>query len=306
MVIRHLCGSTTWIDLECPTKEELKQVMEEYGISSRVEDEIVNPTPYPLSVSFPAYSYLILHFPVADTHEGTRSQEIDFIVGKNFLITVRYETIAPVHNLHKIFEAEELLDLPAPERASGAELTELVFRRLYRAIREEVEQTARLLEHIEQDVFSGKERETVRKISDAGRVLLRFETVLRRHEEPLTMFLAELGDKRFFGPAFKVHATSIEAEREHVAALVVSYRAVVRELRTTNDSLLSSSQNEVMKYLAFMSLLTFPLTLIAAIFAMETDYLPIVGLPHDFWIVIGIMVLVGGGLFLFARAKRWL
>lgn len=306
MLIRHKCGSTTWTDLECPTKEELKQVMEEYGISARVEDEIVNPTPYPLSVSFPTYAYLILHFPVSDSNEGTRSQEIDFIVGKDFLITVRYETVASVHNLHKIFEAEDLLDVAAPERASGAELTELVVRRLYHAIREEVEQAARLLEHIEQDVFSGKERETVRKISDAGRVLLRFETILKRHEEPLTSFLEELSDKRFFGPSFKMHAASIEAEREHVAALVLSYRAVVRELRTTNDSLLSASQNDVMKYLAFMSLLTFPLTLIAAIFAMDTIHMPIIGLPYDFWIIIGIMILVGTGLFWFAHAKRWL
>lgn len=306
MIIRHDCGDTTWTDLECPTPEELRSVMDQYGISSRIEDEIVNPTPYPLAVSFPHYAYLILHFPVADADEGTRSQEIDFIVGKDFIVTVRYETIAPVHNLHKIFEAEELLELPAPERANGSELVELVFRRLYRAIREEVEQAGRLLERIEEDVFAGKERETVRKISEAGRVLLRFETTLKRHEEPLQEFMRELSDKRFFDHSFRVHASSIEAEREHVAALVASYRAVVRELRTTNDSLLSASQNEVMKYLAFMSLLTFPLTLIAAIFAMDTVHMPIIGLPYDFWIIIALMILVGLGLFWFARAKRWL
>lgn len=279
-------------------------MMEEFDISPRVEEEIVNPTPYPLSISFARYVYLILHFPMADASAGTKNQEIDFIVGKGFLITVRYETIAPVHNLHKIFEAEELLNVSAPERASGAALATLVFKRLYRAIQEEVEHTAAALEHIEEDIFGGKERETVRKVSDIGRVLLRFETAVRRHQEPLQDFLREIS--RFFGRDFTVHAASIEAEREHVAALITSYRAVVRELRTTNDSLLSASQNEVMKYLAFMSLLTFPLTLIAAIFAMDTIHMPIIGLPYDFWIIIGIMFLVGIALFSFARAKRWL
>lgn len=278
--------------------------MEEFDISARVEEEIVNPTPYPLSIAFARYSYLILHFPMFDSRAGTRTQEIDFIVGKNFLITVRYEAIAPVHNLHKIFEAEELLDVSAPERASGSALMALVFRRMYRAIQEEVEHTASAMERIEEDIFGGKERETVRKISDIGRVLLRFETALRRHQEPLEIFLRDIG--RFFGKDFSVNAASIEAEREHVAALITSYRAVVRELRTTNDSLLSASQNEVMKYLAFMSLLTFPLTLIAAIFAMDTEHMPIIGLPYDFWIIIGIMLLVGICLFWFAHAKRWL
>ena len=53
----------------------------------------------------------------------------------------------------------------------------------------------------------------------------------------------------FFGKSFKESASHIEAEREHVASLVQSYREVATELRDTNDSLLSASQNEVMKTL---------------------------------------------------------
>jgi len=210
MVTRHTRGRVTWIDLESPTHEELAAVMREFGIDERVEEEIIAPTHYPISIAFPRYHYLILHFPTADPDSGTRNQEVDFIVGKEFLITARYEVIDTIHNLHRVFEAEELLGIPHPSTKAD-ELLERVLRRLYGAIREEMERAARTLERIEQDMFSGGERDTVHTISDVGRVLLRFQTTLGRHVEPLSLFLHGLASPAFFGLKFKEHIAHIEA-----------------------------------------------------------------------------------------------
>ena len=86
MITRHMRGKTVWVDLESPTEEELALVMREFDIDERVHEEIATPTPYPLTIPFPGYVYLILHFPVAGSEDGTRSQEVDFIIGKQFLI----------------------------------------------------------------------------------------------------------------------------------------------------------------------------------------------------------------------------
>lgn len=308
MITRHAFPNVTWVDLEAPTREELHSVMQEFGVPARLESEIENPTPYPLSIAFTDLAYLILHFPTAELPgEGARNQEIDFIVGKHFLITARYEVITSIHNLHEVFEAEALLDRPERSIITTEVLLERISRRLYQAIREEVERTSLTLDRIERDIFSGKERETVRSISDVGRVLLRFETTLRRHEEPLDSFLMELRKSSFFGTSFGHHASSIVAEHDHVASLVASFRDVAQELRTTNDSLLSASQNEVMKNFTFMALMTFPLTLIAAILTVPAEHpAPLIGLPFDFWIMIGLMLIVAFGLYSYARLKRWI
>ncbi|MGE5540961.1 MAG: magnesium transporter CorA family protein [Bacillota bacterium] len=305
MITRHLRGKVTWIDLENPSHQELDGVMREFGVDESIEEEIIAPTPYPITISFPKYQYLILHFPTTSPETGARAQEIDFIVGKNFIITVRYEVIETLHNLHRVFEAEELLGLP--HRAVRAdELLERIMRRLYGAIREDMEHAARIMERIEHDMFNGRERTVVREISDIGRVLLRFETTLVRHEEPLSSFLTNLSQSAFFGKNFKEAASHIEAEREHVAVIVASYRAAATELRSTNDSILSAAQNEVMKTLTIMAFVTFPLTLLSSIFGMNTHYLPIVGAPGDFWVIIALMVSVAAALFLFFRYKKWL
>ena len=119
MVTRHKRGKITWVDLESPTHAELDSVMKEFGIDPRVQDEIISPTHYPLVISYPKYEYLILHFPTADPATGTRNQEIDFIIGKQFLITARYEVIETIHSLHRVFEAEDMLGLSKPGAHAG-------------------------------------------------------------------------------------------------------------------------------------------------------------------------------------------
>lgn len=304
MVTRYSRNGVTWVDLEAPSPDELRAVMKEFAIDARVEEEIVTPTPYPLVLSCPRYVYLILHFPTANPKGGARNQEIDFVVGKDFVVTVRYEVVDSIHSLHRVFETEALLGTSAHHGAGH--IVERVLRHIYGAIREQAELASRKMEGIEENIFAGRERAMVREISHVARILLRFDTALSRHEEPLKAFLEDLAKPPFFGKAFAVHAAHIQAEHDHTAAIVGSYRAVIRELRITNDSLLTSSQNEVIKTLTVMAFLAFPLTLMASIFGMNTEHTPIVGAAADFWIIIGLMLLAVLGIFMYFKSKRWI
>lgn len=305
MITRHVRGTTTWIDLEAPSREELSSVMHEFAIDARIEEEIATPTPHPFSLSFPDYAYLILHFPSTDREAITKNQEIDFVIGKNFLITARYEVIDSMLNLHKVFEAEELLGSPGQDTKPG-EILERVMRRLYASVTEDVEQVTRTMERIERDIFTGDERRAVRSISSVGRILLRFESALARHADPLSSFVAAISIPTLCGKGFSTHAAHIEAARAQIASTVSAHRATASELRATNDSMLSAAQNEVMRKLTMMAFVTFPLSLIATIFGMNMENMPVTGLPGDFWIIIVFMLLVTAGFFLFFKARRWL
>ncbi|MBU1292795.1 hypothetical protein KJ819_01870 [Patescibacteria group bacterium] len=303
MITRHTRGKTTWIDLEYPTEEELLSVMSEFQIDERVREEILTPTPYPFTVAFPGYCYLVLHFPTADAVAGAKVQEVDFIVGKNFVITARYEVIDQIHTLHKVLEAEELLSTKQ-KPFKIEELLSRIMDRMYVGISSEIEQVGYRLDRIERDIFSGKEREAVRTISDTARVLLRFETALARHSAPLSDFLTFLGSPAFFGTKFDEYAAHIEGGRDHAAAMVSAYRSTATELRITNDSLLTSSQDRIIRRLMVFTFVSYPPPLLAVIFAMRTD-LPIVGAQNDFLWVVAIMLGSSFFLFLIARFNRW-
>ena len=54
----------TWLDLESPTKEEVGQLAEEYGIHPLVSNELLEPSRRTKVDVYSDYIYLILHFPI--------------------------------------------------------------------------------------------------------------------------------------------------------------------------------------------------------------------------------------------------
>ncbi|NBV77403.1 hypothetical protein EBR66_04530 [bacterium] len=56
------------------------------------------------------YAYFVMHFPALRHTHKTVEQEIDFVIGKNFIITTRYEMVDPLHKFSKVFEVNSILD----------------------------------------------------------------------------------------------------------------------------------------------------------------------------------------------------
>jgi len=162
------------------------------------------------------------------------------------------------------------------------------------------------LKNIERQMFTGEPRSTVRAISNINREFLHLEAALATQAEPLAQFLEELTKRNLFPATFQKRTKHLEAEHAQVSRMLNLMRAVATELRETNTDLLNTQQNEIMKVLTIMAFVTFPLSLISSIFGMNTHYLPIVGQPGDFWIILGLMVALASSFLIFFRMKHWL
>ncbi len=111
MISKYTYKKLTWIDLESPTKDEVYSLMEEYSLPSLVGEELVTQTLRSKVDLYDSLIYMILHFPVVN--QKTRKsieQEVDFVIGKNFIITAHYEMINPLHEFSKMFETDSVLD----------------------------------------------------------------------------------------------------------------------------------------------------------------------------------------------------
>jgi len=304
MVSRHTYKKLTWIDLESPSKEEVRSIMKEFGIHPIVATELLSPTARPKVDLYDKFIYLILHFPAfAHTHGDSREREVDFIVGKNFLITTHYETIDPLHEFSRIFEVNSLIDKSHIGDHAGF-LLYYIAKELYRSLGEELRLAGESLERVEESIFEGREREMVEEISLLNRRLLNFKQAIRLHGDILSSL--EVAGESFFGHRFAYYLRALSGEYQKVANELEGDRETLLELRETNDSLLTTKQNEIMKVLTIMAFVTFPLSLIAGIFGMNTTYLPIIGAPGDFWIVMGIMLGSVVAMFAYFKKKQWI
>ncbi len=303
MITRHTQRTVTWIDCVSPTPAEVRQLMYEFGIDPALAEELLLPSFKPRVERRSDLLFVILHFPVLRTAHQHPEQEIDFLIGKDFLITVRYEQIDPLHAFAKAFAVEEVLGTNAAT-AHGGHLFVAMVRNVYQALGDECDTIRRRLRDIEEHIFSGEERTMVAHLSQTGRIIHDFRQSLVSHDEMLASL--EPAGIRLFGQEFSYHMRILIGSYQRIERTLENLYGSLAELRETNNSLLSTKQNETMKNLTIMAFVTFPLTLISSIFGMNTKYLPIVGMPGDFWIIIGAMAVIACSLFLFFRHKHWI
>ena len=303
MLTRQTHGKLTWIDLASPTQQEVRSLIDEFGIEPLVAEELLLPTMRPRVEFYEQFVYLILRFPALQRANETLEQEVDFIIGKDFIITTRYDNVDPLHKFSKVFEVNSTLDKSLIGEHAGF-VFYYMLKNMYVSVEHEVELLGSGLDDIEEKIFEGREKEMVAALSNVGRALLNLRQAIEPHRDILRSLEAD--GPTFFGKEFTPYLRALSNEYYRVHNRIGRQSESMRELRETNNSLVSTKQNEVMKTLTIMAFVTFPLSLIASVFGMNTDYLPVVGLPGDFWIVTGGMALGMVIMFGFFKYKKWL
>lgn len=294
-----------WVDLEQPSENDIRQIAEEFSVCEHIEKELIYPTPMPLVSVDENMALLVLHFPTHGVNDGEiKSQEVDIVVGKNFIITVRYEVVAPLHHLKKLLEAQSLVE--GHTQITTDVMLEVLFAHLYTSVRDHINHVADNLSRVEKEMFDGRERMTVRSISNISREFLHAEASLATQEESLSDFMEAMSQLKFFDESFKLRAERIKTVRSNVARVVKTHRSVATELRETNIALLSAKQNEIIKILTVVSFIFLPLAFIAKIFAMKVEYMPFVDDPNGFWIILGFMFFIALALMFYVSRKRWI
>ncbi len=306
MLSTYKHNNLTWIDLESPTTDEVKSLISKYSIHPLVAEELLKPTLRPKVDINKETIYLILHFPIYNnTKRQYNSCEIDFILGKNFLITVHYASILPLYELAKIFEAEGMLGEKTLSKNSGV-LFFHVIRQLYNFSENQLGIIQSKIDDISGKIFEKKPTlyDLVRKISHTRIEALDFKRIIQFHKEVFGS-LEYIALKKYGGD-FTHYLNNINGEYLKLWNLAESYRINIESLQQTIDSLLSHRANDIMKVLTIMAFVTFPLMLISSMFSMNASWMPIIGMKGDFWIIICIMLTITLAMFFFFKHKKWL
>jgi magnesium transporter len=303
-MIRIFKDKITWLDAIRPSEQDIQTITEEFNLHPLIVDELRGLSGLGKAEFYSTYIFLIIHFPFYDEHRKTsRPVEIDVVAAKNKVATVRYEDFPPLEEFASKCET-------AP-RFSDHCLGNTPAHFLYRLFEYLMEYAMRELKHIDEKVtiisdgiFGGNERAMIQELAHVKRDILDFSRIIHPMRGTLES-LAVKGEK-LYGSDLKLYFDDLLRDFSRVEDRIANYKDAVESLEATNQALVSSRIDEVMKVLSVIAFLLAPFTIVGTLFQINTLFTPIIGFRGDWWILFGLMTAGSGLLYVIFKKKGWI
>lgn len=291
-----------WTHLKKPTEDDVLEIAKNRNVHPLVADELLRTTFRPKVEQYDGHLYLILHFPTYNTHDSGYGNEIDFVIGKDFLITTQYVRMAALEEFVHMCETDKRKAkqyLLSPGKLVYHLISHLLADSLL-----DLEKMDKKIVALSTRIFRDHHHEYVEDISLLRKEILDFRRAILPQQSVLES-LEEKG-KLFFGEDMYLYFSRISGDHLRLWHILENHKETVEALHETNQSLLSLRTAQITKNLTIMAFVTFPLMLLTSLFGMNTKILPIAGSPYDFWIILAIMGAGIAGMFLFFKWKKWI
>lgn len=281
-------NNITWISIVRPDEQELKTLEERLPqIHPLVLEELRSPTIRPSQVeSYDHHLFMVLHFPnFLEGIKRTVNCEVDFIVFADTLITVQYESIPLMEGAWLEYENEK--SMRDQYGKTPFHLLSYLTRMFFTFTLKELDQIQQEVDEIEEEVFSGRVKETLQDISILKRNLLDF----CRSIKPQQLTLESLVHQGVYIAGEKVRPilTDLVGAYRKVWDLLENHKEALDALYDTNYALLTSKINETMRVFTILAFVSFIPTAIANMYGMNLLRIPLAGRPNAFWEVLAIM-----------------
>jgi magnesium transporter len=308
MTTTHSSRGIVWIDLQSPTDDEILSLVKRYGLHPLVGEELKDsPSPAKIDM-YPDYVLVVLTFPFRVNKNGMYemvSREIDFVIGKDYLITSHPEGVDQLEYFAKIFETSAILNKNGGTIRHTGDLFYHMVKRLYAGMHEDLENIRDSLVEAEERIFRGDERKMVEVLSHLSRELIDFRETARIHHD-IWEDMVKVKDASLFGEDFSPYFRDIRDSFVQIHELIQNSRELVSDLRETNDSLLNTRQNDIMKTLTIINFIFIPATFISALFTIPAQWVPLISEPHGWTALFALMVLITVVIWVAFKRKRWL
>ena len=300
-----------WYDVESPTSDDVAQLREEIRIHPLILKELVPQVRHPKLDHYGTHLFLVITIPILerDPEEPefyeVRLEELDLIFGKSWLVTNHYRPIDVVDNLFPKSDGDGSKGVNMQYLDSTP--ASIVYALLSRIMQNSIHSLGIIeerLEKAERSVFHGSERTMVRELSELRRDIIDF----RRALSPMRPVFHALDDA---GPALFEEGTrpyfrTLTSKIEQISTILKMLKETVEALEETNQALLTTHTNDVIRLLTVFTAVLLPPTLIGTIFGMNILPTYVKDTPTFFWLLISAMAASIIVPLWWLRKRRWI
>ena len=312
--LRDEPGGMAWIGLYRPDEKELNSLAAEFDLHPLAVEDAITAHQRPKLERYGATLFVVLRAArYLDEIEEVEFGELHVFIGADFVVTVRHSESPDLAVVRRRLEDDAALLALGTEAVLYAILDAVVdgYVPVVAGLENDVDE-------IERQVFEG-DTAVSRRIYLLNREVIDFQ----RAVAPLMSMLSALEagfDKYEVDEELRRSLRDVADHVTHVIERVDSLRAALRDILQVNSILVAEKQNEEMTALSRMSnaqndevkkisawaAIGFALTAIASIYGMNFRHMPELGWYLGYPFAIGLMVLVGVGLYWAFKRRGWL
>jgi len=300
-------GKLTWVYIEKPSAAEVEFLKQHFKFHPLNLDDIVSRIQRPKIDEYDDHLFIVLHFPVFDKqNQITRPSEVDVFIGESYVVTVHCS--ADLKPLAKFFTECQLNEEKRRTylgRSSGFLLYHILDR-LVNYCFPILGKITESIDNIEDVIFTKAVPETVRRISLIRQDLISFRRVI--HPQIAVIEMLERAEYPFFKEDQEAYFGDIADHIRKIWDGLEDGKEAVDGLADTSNWLTSHRIQEVMRILTIIMAIITPATLVASIYGMN------VALPGGvsggsflpFGVLLLVMALIGVGMIVYLRHRKWL
>jgi len=289
-----------WIDVVAPTAEDYQLLSEKYDLHPAAVKDCLSPSHLPKYERIGDTAFIITRI-----HDESSINEADTIqrltnkvaifVSETFLITIHRKDEPFIGEVKGHWQHAGQLT-----NSSQAHLLNQLLSRILHTYDGALDQSDAELDRLEKRIFvDSKDPAIIKKLYVLKRRASVFKRMLLLTKETLQQFarFADVQDPFTQDLIDTVDSLFFNADELHEN---------VSNLLNLHLSLASHRTNEVMGVLTIVSMLFLPLTFIVGLYGMNFQYMPELEYRYGYFWVIGVMILLAAGFYVFFRRKGWL
>lgn len=294
-----------WVNVTHQGEKELREIQKRFGFDELDVKESLPPFQRPKIVKRDSYYFMVLHFPVFDRETFRLGfTEVDFFLSQNYLVTVHENKLPAIEAMFN-----ECKKNPASiNKYFSGTAVHVLFELLSRLF----DSIFMILLHVNDDInlvdrklftkVSG--RQITEEILRLKTNIVTFRRTMQGHRTVLERLLIYAG-RELDMASFQGYINSLREFANEIWNILESQKESINALHETNESLLTLRTNNVMRILTIISVITFPLTLLATIFAIHAPGNPIMNMPGGFWLILALTLMGAVSMYTIFKKKDW-
>ncbi|MBL9190756.1 MAG: magnesium/cobalt transporter CorA [Opitutaceae bacterium] len=299
-LVRADKGLILWVDLQNPTEEEVKTILEGvFQFHPLAIEDCRTPSSLPKSEDYEDYLFLVTHAVDFTRTEKFNTTELDLFLGKDFLVTYHVTPLKSVAStIERCVKATGVV-ARGPDRLAHFVIDALTDH--YKPVTDELRAE---LEEIEESVLTASDATLTTQLLEVRSEIALLRQIVRPQRDMISRLAR--GDSKMIRAVMLPYFRDL---RDNLIRIDETAASFADQLLISFDLHLNKSSfqaNEGIKALTALTAISLPATIVGTWYGMNFKHMPELSSPYGYPTIITLTLLLTLLMWRWCKRRRWI